>query len=301
MSPAILLLTTLSVAQVWDEAPTVKPQWIGASKAMFRGAPKRIVCLAPSATEFVFALGAGSRVVGVSRFADHPAAVRGLPRVGGFIDPNLEKIIELRPDLVIAVTNAAVLPVLLRLSKFKIPVLAVPGNSFADTFHAGLSIAKALGKKSETRAKVMLREMKRDIENLSGQAQARKKWKVAFVYGHQPLVLAGPGSFADTILGLLNAENIVKIRKSYPSYSLEQVLIDAPEVILDGVPSSHGASRRALDWSKFRSIPAVKTGRVHSLDAMSIFRAGPRIVEAMRMIDRVLRSASHPKRSQQKK
>jgi len=290
MNPTIMVLAALSVGQIWTEAPTVKPQWIAQSDRIYRGKAKRIVCLAPSATEFVFALGEGKRVVGVSRFADHPPAVKSLPRVGGFIDPNLEKIIELRPDLVIAVTNAAVLPVLLRLTKLKIPVLAVPGNSLADTFHAGDAIAKALGKPTQSKAQKMFEEMKIEISQLQARASRRKKLKVAFIYGHKPLILAGPGSFADTILGLLNAENIVKIPKNYPSYSIEQILVDAPEVLLDGTPSAHGVEGGGVEWKKFKSLPAVKTGRIHHIDAMSVLRAGPRIIEAMRIVDGFLRT-----------
>ena len=108
------------------------------------------------------------------------------------------------------------------------------------------------------------------------------------MYGYDPLVLAGRGSFADSILSLLNAENIVKLPKDYSVYSVEQILVDAPDVILDGVAADHGAPVTGFDWSKFKSIPAVRTQRVYQLRAMSVLRAGPRILEATRLVSRLL-------------
>ena len=286
---SLTLCASVLMAQAWAEVPTVEPSWIGGSDQFRKKRPQRIISLAPSATEFVYALGAGPRVVGVSRYADFPKEVEKVDRVGGFIDPNVEKIIELRPDLVIAVTNEAVMPVLVRLAKMKIPVLAVPGNSLADTFSAGRAIADALGPDEVKMASRLLGDLKTNMKQYAASFKGKQKLKLAFVYGYDPLVLAGPGSFAAEIIKLLNAENIVKIKKNYAVYSYEQILIDRPDIILDGVPTDHGGSIKQFDWSKWKSIPAVKNKRVHKLDAMSVLRAGPRIFEAMKLVGSYLK------------
>jgi ABC-type Fe3+-hydroxamate transport system substrate-binding protein len=116
-------------AAPWTAPPSFEPRWLSARPAR---APQRIVTVAPSLTELVFALGAGARVVGVTQFDDFPPEVTRLPRIGGFLDPSVERILELRADLVIAAPNASNRVPLDRLVALGVPVLVVPGNGFAD-------------------------------------------------------------------------------------------------------------------------------------------------------------------------
>lgn len=279
-----ILLASILVAAPWDAQPTVPVQWIGESEQRRVRDPKRIITLAPSVTEFAFAVGAGDRVIGRSRYCDFPAAASKLPAVGGFLDPNIEAIVAAKPDLVIAVPNSTNRPALERMAKLGVVVLVVPGNSFADTFHAGRAVADALGGVAPAHMEKILGSIKADVVAVERQMSKRPTARVVFVYDHNPLVVAGPGSFADTMLRMLNAENVVRVKRPYPTYSMEQLIIDAPAVILDAAAEHVGAAKRE-DWNKYKKvIPAIRDGRLHTFDVTSTMRAGPRIGRALRMI-----------------
>ncbi len=285
------VLGLLLTAQLmpWAVPPTLEPRYIAGSNAHKKLVPARVVSLAPSVAEFMFAFGAGSRLVGVTRYADFPAAVEALPKVGGFLDPNVETIVALAPDLVIAVANAQNKPILERLAGLKIAVLCIPGNSFADTFHSARAIASALGGDAPKKAEVMLADIRARTERVLAGSKGRAPVRVAFVYDHNPLVVAGPGSFADTMLGIVRAKNVVSVDVAYPTYAIEQLLVDAPEVILDA-SGVHSGGVKAF-WSRWEAIPAVANDQAHAFDATLMMRAGPRIVTALEEIASMINAA----------
>ncbi|MCK6551568.1 helical backbone metal receptor [Myxococcota bacterium] len=277
------------LARVLAEAPSFAPAFLGDPSPRPRAAPKRIVTVAPSATELVVALGAASRIVGVSRFDELPE-VRALPRVGGFLDPNLEVIVAMRPELVIGVPNAGARPVLERLVKLGIPVLVLPGNTFSDVFHAARALAPVLGPDAVAKVEPLLAKVERDVRALTVAVNRERAPRVAFVYGWRPLVLAGPGSFADTMLKLLNAKNVVASGSAYPQYALEKLLEDRPDVIIDASEMGDAGAERS-PWARFETIPAVTTGRVHRVRAQDLLVPAPRIVAGLETLAALL----HPK------
>jgi iron complex transport system substrate-binding protein len=283
-----MMLLLLFASAPWTEPPSVEIQWLSDARP---SAPKRIVTVAPSITELLFALGAGGRIVGVSRFDDYPAEVAKLPKVGGFLDPNPEAILALAPDLVIGVANAGNRPALQRIADVgKVPVLVVPGNSFADVFHAIRGVAPVVGevqKGKELEAGII-----GELMRLSKRAARLPPSKVAVIYGWNPLVVAGPGSFADTIIRALNAKNIVEAGGAYPHWSAEQLVAAQPEVLIDA-SEMQGLLAGNKPWERFSTIPAVKNERVHAVALGGIFRPGPRIIEGMKLLFDLL----HPKRS----
>jgi iron complex transport system substrate-binding protein len=284
MMPCLFIL--LSGAP-WTEAPSVEAQWLSEKRP---ASIQRIVTVAPSITELIFALGAGERVVGVSRYDDHPESVKKLQKVGGFLDPNPEAILALRPDVVIGVPNGGNRPALQRIADLGVPVLVVPGNSFADVFHAIRAVAPVLGTEASEQGKNLERDIISELLRLSKRAKRLPPAKVAIIYGWNPLVAAGPGSFADTIVAALNGTNVVTSGGSYPHWSAEQLVAAQPDVIIDA-SEVHGAPTGKEPWQRFSSIPAVKNKRVHAVELGGIFRPGPRIIEGMKLIDRLL----HPR------
>lgn len=243
--------------------------------------PQRIVTVAPSVTELLFELGAGDRVAGVSRYDDFPKQVEALPKVGGFLDPSLEAIVALAPELVIGVPNAGNRPILERIARMGIPVLVVPGNSLSDVVHAARAIAPVLGKDAKERAEKMIARIESELTVLSDRTRSSTPPKVAFVYGASPLVLAGPGSFADSMLQLVNAKNVASEGGSYPQYSLEKLIELQPEVIID---ASESHESKSTPWARFAVIPAVKNKRVHSARLGDLLRPGPRIGEGLALV-----------------
>lgn len=279
------------VQRVLEAPASIEPMYLGDSEKKKVPRPARIVTVAPSATELIFALGAGDRIRGVSRYDDYPEAVAAVPKVGGFLDPNVEAILALHPDLVVGVPNAGNRPALERIAGFGVPVLVVPGNTLADVFHAGGALGAALGGDAPARARRLTADLERDLRALSEKAAGARPPRVAFVYGWSPLVLAGPNSFADSMLVLLNAKNVVKRGPDYLRYSVEKLIEDQPEVIIDA-SEAHGEKDGAEPWARWTSIPAVKARRVHRIPLGDVLRPGPRIATGMRRVAEIL----HPLR-----
>ncbi|MCA9553269.1 MAG: ABC transporter substrate-binding protein [Myxococcales bacterium] len=280
---AALLFALLGAARPWEAAPSVPPQWVGPARPAAGAKIERVVSLAPSVTETLFALGRGDRVVGVSRFDDRPAEVATLPKVGGFTDPNVEAIVALRPDLVLAAANASNRPGLERLSALGIPVYAVPGNSLADVFVATRAVAERMG--AEAEAERVLAALSARLE--AATARRRGAVKVLVVFGHDPLVAAGPGSLADTVLGILGARNAAGgVDKPYPQLGPEALVMAQPDVIIDAT-GEHGVAQSA-PWRGLDGIPAVKQGRIHALPLATLLRPSPRLMEGVEALDALL-------------
>jgi iron complex transport system substrate-binding protein len=277
-----LWLTLLGAFDPWAAPPSVSPEWLGGQRRV--EAPRRIVSLVPSATEILLALGAGAKVVAVSRYDDAPE-LRSLPKVGGFLDPSVEAVVAARPDLVIGVKNPGNRAALERIGRHA-PTLLIPGASLSDFGHGVRAIAAALGPDAAPRARALLAEIGDRIRTIESRAERLPSRRYAFVYGHDPLVLAGPGSFADSLLSALHATNVVKVEAAYPTYSLERLLVDAPEVIIDATPA-HGEGGSSY-WQRWPNLPAVKNGRVHEIQGSELMRPGTRIAEAMEQLAKML-------------
>lgn len=276
-------------AAPWTAPPSFAPRWLSARPTR---APQRIVTVAPSLTELIFALGAGARVVGVTQFDDYPPEVTRLPRIGGFLDPSVERILELRADLVIAAPNAGNRVPLDRLVALGVPVLVVPGNGFADLFHGLRAVGEALGGDAPARAEALARSLAAELEVITAEVRTRRR--VALIYDRNPLILGGPGSFADTLITLLGAENVVKVESEYPTYAREQLLLDAPEVIIDASLTHWTRTSTAVApltpiahepyWAAWRTLPAVASGQVYGVTGTELLRPGPRLVRGMRAL-----------------
>jgi len=278
----------------WLATPSFPARWMGDARP--KSAPQRIVTVAPSITEILFALGQGSHVVGVTRFDDFPPEADLLPEIGGFLDPSVEKILELKADLVIAAPNASNRVPLAKLVSLGTPVLVVPGNGFADLFHSIDAIGTAV--RAEPEARALGDRLRAEVRALI--AVPRPKTRVVVVYDRNPLIVGGPGSFADTLVRLLGAENVVKVQSEYPTYSREQLLVDAPEVLIDASLThwtKTGTSSPALApmdganaefWKTFASLPAVRDHRVYGITGSELLRPGPRLTAGMRRLAEVL-------------
>ncbi|MEW5855714.1 MAG: helical backbone metal receptor [Myxococcota bacterium] len=280
-----LLLVALFLVVILGAGPAPSP--LGYHRDLPpRRAPARIVSLAPSVTEMVFALGAGSRLVGVTRFCDVPVEATRLPKVGGFADASLEAILGLKPDLVIAVRAEGNRKVADRLVDLGVPVLVVPGTTLADVFTAlrmigdALNVGDAAGK---LRASIQaeLDEVRRRVSGLPPT-------RVLLLYDHRPLIVAGPGSFGHELLTLAGGDNAcVQGAVPYPTMNVEAVIACAPRMILDasmgGRDDDKGAQARAL-FSRYASIPAVRENKVLAIPGGALMRPGPRVGQDVRTL-----------------
>ena len=272
-----LPLALLLAAAPWDAPPSFAPRWLSAARPT---EVTRVVTVAPSVTELLYALGKGGLVVGVSRYDDFPEAATKLPKVGGFLDPNPEAILALRPSLVIAAPNASNRAPLERVAALGVPVLVLPGNGFSDLFVAIDEIAAITGTKAQ--ASLLSAALRSRLSALAERAKAQPTLRALVVIGYQPLIVAGPGSFADTALAILGAKNVVEVDAPYPQLSAEEVMKRAPDVVIDAA-GIHGGERPLG--------PAFEKLRVVSFAESSLLRPGPRLVDAMEALERLLREA----------
>ncbi len=217
-------------------------------------APQRIVSLAPVITETLFALGAGAHVVGVTRYCDRPPAALALPQVGGFTDPSLERIVLLRPDLVVAMPSMQQRALLDRLRELGVPVFIV----FADALEEALALPSALGDVIGNAAGglALSRAMRATLSD--ARLAAPTTLRVLVVVGTDPIFVAGPHSFADDIIRALGATSVVPdSAPSWPQWPNEAVLRAQPDVIVAAQGDVAAQTLRAA----FPALRVVSAGR----------------------------------------
>lgn len=265
-----MALALLSVAR---PAPGAPPP-AGASA-------RRIVSLAPSVTEILFALGAGDRVVAVSSTCDRPSEVAALPRVGTWVSPSVEAILALSPDLVVAVPSPGNRDSVLRLRELGLRVEVVGESTLADAWDAMLRIGGWTGR--ETQARELVDRLHRELDEVRASVAGRKPRRTLFVVGHEPLVVAGEGPFVGEILRLAGGENVAaSTARPWPRLSIESVVALSPEVIVDAAMGSEAGEAATSWWSKWASVAAVHDRRVRSPSSDAMLRPGPRLGEAAR-------------------
>src|SRR5881409_2440542 len=208
------------------------------------GAPARIVSLAPSITETVYALGAGERLVGVCAQCDYPAAVASLPRVGGYLVPSVEATLGARPDLVIVVPSPGNREAVRAVERAGVRVLVVHDRTLADLWASMRAVAAALGL-TDTGERLVA-DIQRRLEAVRGRVAGLPPRRVLLVVGHTPLVVAGHGTLQDELVAAAGGVNVATdIGGVWPQISLELVVARAPEVIVDAAMGSE-AGRRDL-------------------------------------------------------
>lgn len=251
-------------------------------------APRRLVTLAPSLTEMVFAVGAGERLVGVDRHSDYPPQVQGLPRVGSYIHPDVERVVALKPDLVLAVRDGTPPHLLARLQYVGIPVHVVDPRTLEGVIATLLEVGNRLGVHEATRALAedLGRRLAR-IRNLASQARSRPR--VFFQIGVSPLVSAGSHTLIDELIATAGGINVAAGGPPYPRFSQEQVLALRPEVIIITTMEREGLFEQVkAGWQRWVQLPAVRQGRIHLIDSDLVDRPGPRLFDGLELVFRLL-------------
>ena len=241
---------------------------------------QRIVTLLPSLAETVCELGACARIVGVDRYTRWPAALQGVPRVGGGLDPDIEAIVALKPDLVLAATSARAAT---RLQALGVPVVALEPRSLADTRRTLLTVARLLGLPEADGLRAWLR-----LETVMGQAaqsippRARGA-RVYFEVSSAPHA-AGEASFIGELLAKLGARSVVPASMgAFPRVATEFVLQADPDVVMVGDELFTGLGHRP-GWNGLRALREQRVCVFRPEQADILVRAGPRLGEAARLI-----------------
>lgn len=254
-------------------------------------APGRIISLAPSITETLFALQLAEQVVGVTSYCDYPAEAQTRERIGDTLTPNLEKIIALKPDLVI-VTTASQLEALTRqLESLSIPVYVTNPRTVRGIIDAIRRLGEVTGRVE--RATELAGEMEERITRIESRVGRLPRVSVLYMLQLDPLITAGKETFLNDLLSLAGGQSISGEEKAdYPQFSRETVLARSPEVML--LPSRHGEGM--IDQARLRQLfattPAVRDNRLMTINSDWIDRPGPRIIDGLEQIAQALHPQS---------
>ncbi|HEX2933256.1 MAG TPA: helical backbone metal receptor [Candidatus Binatia bacterium] len=248
--------------------------------------PQRVISLAPSVTETIFALGFGNRLVGVTTSCDYPAEARHLAKIGGFMSPSIEAILAKRPDLVVGVSSATD-PVKAReMERLGLKVTLISLSSVSDILYSIKSVARLLG--SPQAGEKLVDKITRQFDDVKKRIAPAPRRATLLVVGLRPLVAVGGKNFIDELITLAGGQNIAG-NAAQPWLNLpdEYVVAKAPQVIIEaGMGSERGES--TTRWGDLKSSPAVKEGRVYGYPSDKILRPGPRIGEGLEEIARLV-------------
>ncbi len=259
-------------------------------------APQRIVSLAPSLTETLFALGVGDRVVGVTRYCAHPPEVKGLPQVGGHLDPNYEAIVALQPDLVVLIPSSA--DARKRLQSLGLEVLQVDQSDVGDVLQSMTVLGRACG--VADRGEVLHRSIEERMAEVTRMVADRPRPRTLVVVGHEigastvPSVwAAGPDTFYDDVLELAGGSNAVETGLAlYPELSREGMTALDPDVVLDVIAAVESRNIDLalvrLGWNSMTELRAVRAGRVTVLADDVMVVPGPRLPLIVETVARAL-------------
>jgi len=251
----------------------------------------RIVSLAPSITETVFVLGEGDRLIGVTDYCDYPPEATRKARIGGISNPNFEAILALRPDLIIATSESNYAEHVERLVSLGLPVYVVRPVDWETVLESIERIGDVLGRDAVGRAQVAA--MRRDADAIGRAVAGSPRPRVLYVVWPNPLIAPGRDTLINDLIRRAGGDSVTGDEPLlYPRLSLETVVERRPDRIIVGRHGQETVEELLRGWERLSSVTAVREGRVYGVDGNLVHRPGPRMVEALRALARVI----HPER-----
>ncbi len=240
--------------------------------------PERIVSIGPSITEFLFALGAGTQLVGTDDFSDEPAAAKGLDKVGG-IKVNFEKVVSLKPDLVLIVKFSD--GTIEKLASAGLLVMVVDPQTVGDVARTATLLGKASGKDGSALAAQIDQQVQQVRTRVAGAATKPRVYHEIDASDPTKIFTVGPGSYIADLIDIAGGVNIAaKATSAYPQLSAEEVLRADPEVIVLAAADYSAKPEQVAARVGWSAISAVKNKRIGSIAPNLINRPGPRVGEA---------------------
>lgn len=260
--------------------------------------PQRIVSIVPAVTEMLFAIGAGDQVVGVSSFDTYPPEARARTRIGALVDPDIERMLSLEPDLAIVYGTQSDL--IERLARAGVPMFNYQHAGLPDVTKTIVALGERVGRPAEAAA--LAARIDRDISEVRTRVQGRARPRTAVIIAREPGAIrgvyanGGVGFLHDMLEAAGGAEVFADVRRENLQVSIEVLLARAPEVILEVHPAEGWTPERIARerglWLALTGLPAVKNNRVHFITDSAVLVPGPRVAEGIRM----MADALHPGR-----
>lgn len=256
--------------------------------------PHRVVSLIPAVTEMIFAMGEGARLAGVSDYDRYPPQVLTIARIGGLLDPNVEKILSLRPDLVVLYGTQQELKE--RLERTKVPYYSYEHRGLADITQTVRSVAARLGVSAA--GDRLAGRMEADLAAIRQSVAGKPRPKTLLVFGREPgslrgIEASGGYGFLHDMLVVAGGDDVFDdVKRQSVDATTEMVLARRPDVIIelrygDSIKPAE-AEREARAWEALPAVPAVRSRRVYVLVGNEFVVPGPRVVEATRRLAQVL-------------
>lgn len=250
---------------------------------------ERIVSLAPHATEQLFAAGAGAKLVAVSEYSDFPEEAKRLPRVASSGSVDLERVLALKPDLVVAWRLEATAQSLARLEALGLPVFYSEPRRLAQIPES----IEALGELAGTgaRARKLAASLRGELKHLQAEYHARRPVTVFYQINERPLMTLGGRQFVSDAIELCGGRSVfADSALMAPQVNIESVLAADPEAIITARPDPSDSSWQAF-WRRFPGMRAVRAGNLYAVPMNEMHRHGPRAVGATRVLCRHIDAA----------
>jgi iron complex transport system substrate-binding protein len=285
---------TLAIAIVIGTTLWVSPSSCGTFKdalgreVYLQRLPERIIPLAPNLTEILYALGLGDRVVGVTNHCNYPPEASLKPRVGSYINLNVEKIISLSPDLAIGTVDGNERIILDLLERANIKVFFVNPRSVRQVIDTILNLGRLCG--AQGNAQVLAGKLTKRVDHVLDRTFSKEKPLVFLQIQIQPIMTVNKNTVHHDLIRLAGGRNMAAEEPvTYPRISMEEVIQKKPEVILISSMEMGGRFEKARqDWLRWTSIPAVQNKRVYLIDSDLIDRPSPRLIDGLEIMARYI-------------
>jgi len=248
--------------------------------------PRRIVSLAPGITETLFALGLDTEIAGVTTFCDYPREAASKRKIGGLINPSLEEIVSLDPDLVIGTADGNRKETVNRLERIGLPVYVVNPGSLDEILVMISDMGEITGKTKE--ANRLVNNLRERIDRVVMRTKDSLQSGIFFLVGEGAMITAGKDTVIDRLIRAAGGKNIAgdsAIR--YPRFTIEEIILKNPDIIIVASARDDASSVKQR-WEKWQAIAAVKEGNIHFIDPDLISRPAPRIVDGLETMARII-------------
>jgi len=250
-------------------------------------APRRIVSLVPSATEIIFAIGGEARLAGVTDFCDWPPDARRKPRVGGMVAPSLEAIVALTPDVVVATDEGNSHATLDQLARLRIPVYVANAHHLDDVMALVGRLGELTGRSDAVPP--LVDSLKARVRRVVDAVRPYPRPRVLYVLWPEPIIVPGRDGLVTELIDLAGGASVTAAAAgAYPRLGLEAVVAAKPDVI---ILARHGGDQTPTiraTWDRLQAMPAIRAGRVHSVEGALLHRYGPRVVDGLEKLARVI-------------